>query len=279
MKKYILTITFYILLAMFLSTCASVKSQGVSYFEGKKENDLIQYYGYNGTEINSSDSEYDKILFFTNKMLKYQMSKVNTVRYKSSRQTQIMIFSFWEFSDGCLTDGRYHLETEGIASATGAGRTVAHRNDNAIIRPKINEFNNTINRNRSFPTSQRTEAFNRSNIGDVYYLYEIKSSQNYMPATDLIRGEGYTANTYGLWRINVFAEDRSETESWIVAIYDERFNRWLSGSGNTTITQERANGIINEYINNGYTQRIVTEGYSMYAYIKNDKVLKVEEVK
>jgi len=279
MKKYILSFSIVFLLALVLSTCASVKSQGINYFIGRSESDLINHFGYNGVEIDSVDSDYDKILFFSNKRLRYRMNKTNIVRYKVSRQTEIMIFSFYEFADGCLTDPNsayygMHIGIEGVAP----NYSTVHRNDNSIIGPRVNEFNNIINRNISFPTSQRNQVFNNSNIGDTYYLYEKNIRQNWSSGvTGLTQGEAYTSNTWGLWRINIVSEDRPETESWIVAIYDERLDRWLSGNGNTTITQERANNIINEYLNNGFTRSVVSEGHSMYAYIENGKVVRVEE--
>jgi len=290
MKKYIctyiLSLIIVSILILVLSTCASVKSQGINYFVGRSESDLINHFGYNGVEVDSSDSEYDRILFFTNRRMRYQMNKTNIVRYKVSRQTEIINLAYLQFSDGCVTFNKLHIETDGFIAA-GVEPRVIHRNDNAILAPRITEFNNLVNRSNAFPTSQRDQAFNRSNIGDTYFLYVTSLRQYYSSGVRstsassgvrvLVPSETYTSVISTAWRVDIVAEDRPETESWIVAIYDERFDRWLSGNGNTIITQERANVIINEYINNGFTRRVVTEGHSMNAYIKNGKIIRVEQ--
>jgi len=276
MKKRIPIV--FIALAFFNTTCASVKTQGINYFVNKTENDLINHFGYNGVEINNNDAEYDKVIFFTNKILKYQMSKTEYVRYKVTRQSDILNLNFTQFSDGCLLfyESVYygqHYITEGVIP----NKRVIHRNDNSRIIPIINNFNNIIKRSDAFQNSQRNIVFDRSKIGDTYYLYNNTSKSYFAPGTDLIPAESYIINTFMVWRIDVVAEDRPETESWIVALYDERYDRWLSGNGNSTITQERANGIVNEYINNGFNQKVVTEGKSLFAYIKNGKIIKVTD--
>jgi hypothetical protein len=279
MKKGIIFFAYVLLPVLALSTCASVNSQGINYFVGRSETDLINHFGYNGKEINSSDSEYDKVLFFTNKILKYRMSKTEYVRYKVTKQSEILDVSFNQYSDGCLTfiDSVY-LGQHYVIEEISQNSRVIHRNDNSSLRPIINNFNNIINRSDAFPNSQRNSVFDRSRIGDTYYLYNNTSKQNWSSGVmGLTQAESYTSFLYVVWKIDVVAEDRPETKAFIVAIYDERFDRWLSGNGNSTLTQERANSIVNEYINNGFTRRVVTEGHSMYAYIKNGKIIKVEE--
>jgi len=283
MKKGIILIIFVIFLALVLSTCASVKSQGISYFIGKSESDLIKHFGYNGVEIESSYSEYDKVIFFTNKILQYQMSKTSVVRNKNYRETEILNLSFNQFPDGCLNFidtayNSYHYEIEGLGN-TSRNPRVIHRNDNSAIIPRLNEFNNMINRNRSFPYSQHNEAFNRSNIGDSYYLY-LRDSKSYWHSGvyGLTPEEAYTSNIYILWKIDIVAEDRSETDRRIVVRYNERLDSCYDGNGNT-IPLNRANSIINSYTNDGWTLRVITEGNSMFAYIKNGKVIRVEERK
>jgi len=286
MKKYILFLTFVFLCVFILTACASVNSQGIDYFIGRSESDLINHFGYNGIDVGSSNSEYDKVLFFSNKNLIYQMSKTEYVRYKVTRQSEILNIMFNQFSDGCLTfyNSAYYGNHYGIEGIGPNARTI-HRNDNSSIRPVINNFNNIINRSDAFPNSQRDAVFDRSRIGDTYYLFNntsrlyYSSGVSYIGADEIIEfspSEAYTKCNYIVWRIDVIAEDRPETESWIVAIYDERFDYWLSGNGNNIITQERANAIINEYISNGFTRRVVTEGHSLRAYIKNGKIVNVE---
>jgi len=269
MKKNMVSFVILLLSFLILSTCASVNSQGIRYFVGKSESDLIKHFGYNGTIIESLDSEYDKILFFTNRIFRYQMNKTEYIRYKVSRQSVIIDELYFQFQDGCLvsqyTNNGQHYYKDMYGNIT------RHVNDNSSLVPIVNQYNSIRNRNDSYPNSQRSIAFDRSRIGDTYYLYHEDRKLHYSPDGN------YTSVILAVWRIDVVAEDRPETESWIVAIYDERFDRWLSGNGSTTITQERANAIVNEYVNNGFTRRITTEGHSLFAYIKNDKIIKVEE--
>jgi hypothetical protein len=280
MKKFTLSIVFIFISVLVLSTCASVNTQGINYFVSRSENDLIKHFGYNGV-VQSFDgnNEYDKIVFFTDKVIKYQVSKVNTVQYKVSRQTQIMLLSFNEFSDGCVIyyDAKYYGMHIGIEGLYPNAYTV-HRNDNAAIVPQINQFNNLINRYTSYPTSQRNVAFDRSKVGDSYYLYDKVSKGNWSSGvTGLRQGESYTGNTWVLWKIDIVTENRSETESYIVGQYYERQDAYYTGNGNSVITLERVNSTINDYRNNGFTLRTTTEGHSMLAYIKNGKVVRVDE--
>jgi len=278
MKKhslFFIPVIFYVLL---LSTCASVKSQGINFFIGRTENDLNKHFGYNGVEMENSRQEYDKILFFTNKVMRYQMSKTNVVRYKISRQTEILSFTYYEFPDGCIYDSNSHYD-----SITNQHKS----NQNSLIVPRINEFYRIINNNIAFPNTQRTTVFNNSKIGDVYYLYFI--DKNILRSGTITRfsgsgggaevirpGEIYTANTLILWKIDIVADDRAETERLIVVRYNERLDRCFDGNGNV-ISLERANSILSYYVNNGFTQRILTEGHSLIAYIKNDNIIKVEK--
>jgi len=283
-KKYLLFI-FFVIFIFVLSACATVNSKGIYYFVGKSENDLIKHFGYNGKDVGSSSLEYDKVLFFTNKILKYQMSKTTYVRYKVTRQSEIFNLKFNQFSDGCLCE--INRADYGQHYIINVGDNVTHRNDNTRLRPLVNNFNNLINRNDSFPTSQRSTALDRSNIGDTYYLYTIDRTQEYnsgvtrfgtTSTTVLIPSETYTSNIYMAWKIDVVAEDRPETKAYIVVIYNDRFNRCYDGNNNI-ITQDRANEIIDYYTKNGFSSKIITDGLSMYAFIKNGKIIKVEEGK
>jgi len=283
MKKYIFSVTFIIFLFFELSACATVNSKGIYYFVGKSEIDLIKYFNYNGESIESSAPEYDKVLFFTNKILKYQMSKTEYIRYKVAKQSEILNIRFNQFSDGCLTfiDSAYygqHYHIEGLGSTAYQPRVI-HRNDNSAIRPIINNFNNIIKRSDAFPNSQRDIAYDRSKIGDTYYLYSNTSKQYYNSGvTGLTPSESYASCTYLVWRIDIVAEDRPETQNYIVVTYNDRFNRCYDGNNNI-ITLDRANEILDYYINNRFNSRVITEGLSMYAFIKNGKIIKVEEGK
>ncbi|MDR2596960.1 MAG: hypothetical protein LBC76_06535 [Treponema sp.] len=282
-KKNIFSLIFIFILGLLLSACATVNSKGIYYFVGKSENDLIKYFGYNGKLVEPFDPEYDKVLFFTSKILKYQMSKTEYIRYKVTRQSEILNIMFNQFSDGCLTfiNSAYygnHYGIEGVGFSNQQPRVI-HRNDNSAIRPVINNFNNIINRYDAFPNSQRDIAFDRSKIGDTYYLYSNTSKQYYNSGvTGLTPNESYTSCSYVVWRIDIVAEDRPETQKYIVVTYNDRFNRCYDGNNNI-ITVDRANEIIDYYTNNGFSSKVINDGLSMYAFIKNGKIVKLEEGK
>jgi len=253
MKKYIFSVTFIIILIFVLFACATVNSKGIYYFVGKSESDLIKYFNYNGESVEAFDSEYDKVLFFSNKILRYQMSKTEYIKYKVTRQSEILNIRFNQFSDGCLTFNNsvyygHHYGIEDLGSTAYQPRVI-HRNDNSAIRPIINNFNNIIKRSDAFPNSQRNTAFDRSKIGDTYYLYNNTSKQYYSPGVSgLTPSESYTSCIYEVWRIDVVAEDRPETQEYIVVTYNDRLNRCYDGNNNF-ITVDRANEIIDYYIN------------------------------
>jgi hypothetical protein len=281
MKKLYLSV-FIAFACVFISTCASVKTQGIKYFINKSETDLIKYFGYNGVEIKYQYGEYDKVMLFTNKFIKYQMNKTNYTDYKTSKQTTVMSLVYNQFSDGCVTynDATYygmHKVVEGVVRADGSGRYVVHRNDNAALVPQINQFNNLINRYTSYPSSQRNVAFDRSNIGDSYYLYD-KSSKSYYDSgvPGFVPAESYTNYICYLYLINIFSETRANTEKYTVVMYNERLNQCYD-SNNKIITVERANEIIKYYENNGFKTLVIPEGYTVYAFIKNGKIIKVED--
>lgn len=272
---------FCLIFVFILSTCATVNSQGIYYFVGKSESDLINHFGYDGKKVDSSNSEYDKILLFTNKILKYQMSKTEYIRYKVTRQSEILNISFYQFSDGCLTypDSIYYGNHYNIEGLGGYNPRVIHRNDNSSIGPKINNFNNIINRSDAFPNSQRNAVFERSKIGDTYYLYNNSSQQNWISGVSgYTPSEAYTSYICIVWRIDIIAEDRPETERHTIVTYNERLDRSYD-MNNNIISVERANEILSYYTKNGFSLIVITEGLSMNAYIKNGKVVKVEENK
>ena len=278
MKK-IISILFIFSACIIITTCASINTQGINYFVNKPETELNKQFGYNGVEISSSNTEYDKIMFFTNKVLKYQMSKTNYVDYKTSKQQLVMSLCYNLFSDGCVTyyDAKYYGMHIGIEGVSPKAYTV-HRNDNAALVPQINQFNNLISRYKSYPFSQRNAAFDGSKIGDSYYLYVKDSKTSYSPGvTGLTKSESYTNFICDLYLVNIVSETRSNTESFIVGQYHERQDNYYTGNGNSVITHERMNSIINEYRDKGFILKTATEGISMYAYIKNSKIIKVEE--
>jgi hypothetical protein len=270
MKKIFLIII-CIQIIFLLTNCASVKSQGMNYFIGKKESDLIKHFGYNGVEVDSSNTQYDKILFFTNRILTYQMSKTNVVRYKNQRQSVVIdAISFNQFRDGCLVilDNRTygnHYEEDMY------GNILRHINDNAYLVPLVNQFNSIKNMNNSYPNSQRSTALNRHNIGDTYYLYEERREAKFI-------GESYTGILLAVWRIDVVAEDRSEVDRQNVVRFNERLNQCYDRNGNP-ITFERANSLLDGSINNGFTRNIFADGHSVHVYISDEKIINVEENK
>jgi len=282
MRKNAFLIFSILFIINLFASCASVKTQGIGYFIDRKESDLIKYFGYSGVESESFNNEYDRVLFFTDKTQKYQMTKVNTVQYKTAVQTEIIRISFNQFSDGCLCslhpphNGQHYREVSG---------KIMHNNDNFRIWQVINEFNFLRNRSNSFPASRQSVIFNRSNIGDSYILYQIDRRTEYYPGiskttpgegtVQIIPSERYTTTRFIAWRVNIIAENRSFKEKQTVATYSERYDKFFNAH-NIVVTEEKVNEIINDYSQNGYTLDMIYEGHSLYAYIKDDIVVRVK---
>ena len=84
-------------------SCATlgVATKGAEYFNGKKEEDLVKYFKYDGDPVKTSD-EYDKVLHFTNHVITIYVEKTTVEKFKNSQWLVVRNFFFQELYDGCL---------------------------------------------------------------------------------------------------------------------------------------------------------------------------------
>jgi hypothetical protein len=276
----------------------SVNTQGANYFVGKPESTLTKYFGYEG-EIYDGEGEYDKIIYFTNKVIRLTATKQKVTRYKTSESKLVSRVFFAEFDDGCLhwlgDDGHgiehYELVNVGNTSATGSTIKMVFRhtnNENVFVNNEIKKFNSEIQRLKAVPSTDQQAAFQRTNIGSWYYFYQTKDTvkTRYAGAESTTSSGGGSTigesryetsvwHVYDLYRVDVKADDRIETESHTVAIYNEYEDSFYDGNGNT-ISLEREAAIYADYEEKGFDIITNESGISVLAYIRDGKIVKVE---
>ncbi|GHV89383.1 hypothetical protein AGMMS50267_17430 [Spirochaetia bacterium] len=274
MKRTIFPILL-ILFAMVCFTCVSmgVSQQGRNYFVGKSENTLTKYFGYTG-EIYDGEGEYDRILYFTDRIVRYTATKQTTTRYKTSDSRLVSLIAFVEYNDGCLHlvdggSGKAHYEYD-----TYYGYYIHNTNDNAFVKTAVNKFNGEGQRLKAVDSSERQASFQKSKIGDWYYIYEIKDMPQNVRGYDG-RYETCVYHGYAIYRIDIEAEDRTETKSLTAVTYIERDDAFYDADRNT-ISEERGQFICDWYEEQGYDILTNETGISLLAYIKNGKIVKVE---
>jgi hypothetical protein len=262
-----------------------VNQQNASYFVGKKESDLTKYFGYEGDAYDGEDG-YDKILYFTNKIVTFTASKQNVTRYKTHQSQLVYRIFFAEYNDGCLYwlggisgggNARLHYYPNPNFNAKETNAPISKHNDNndnAIVRNDVNKFKSEVDRLNAVSSNDQQNAFQKTNIGSWYFVYDVKNEYRSGMGYEG-QPESYLWHDYRIFRMDVKADDRIETESYSVVIYNEYSDSFYDGNG-TTISEERGNSICAEYEKKGFTIISSEKGISMSAYIKDGKILKVE---
>ncbi|GHV79045.1 hypothetical protein AGMMS49944_08360 [Spirochaetia bacterium] len=188
MKRTIFPILLILVFAMVCFTCVSmgVSQHGKSYFVGKSEKTLTKYFIYAG-ETHDGEGEYDRILYFTDRVVQYTATKQKVTRYKTSDSELVSLIAFVEYNDGCL-----HLVGSGSKphySYNDYYGYLHNTNDNAVVKTGVNKFNSEVQRLKAIDSSGREKAFENSKIGDWYYISEVKD----MPQME--RGYGGSSET------------------------------------------------------------------------------------
>jgi hypothetical protein len=261
-----------------------VSLQGTGYFVGKSESALTKYFGYEGEEYNE-EGEYDKTLYFTNRVVKLTAAKQNVTRYKTSESKLVFRIFFAEYNDGCLhfignVNGvvgiRPHYKNVGVVENSPVYSPVYRHNsnDNAIVRTEVNKFNSEIQRLHAAASTDRQAVFQRTAIGSWYFVYKIEN----IPKSGIGAGgnhESFMWHNYEIYRVDVKADDRIQTESYTAATYNEYYDSFYDGNGNI-ISEERRDVICADYKEKGFDIISSEEGFSVVAHIKNGKVVSVE---
>jgi len=288
MKKIFVLLLASLLLVFTSCTSIGIAMHGKDYFLGKKESWLIKYFGYDGIPA-GSESEYDKIIHFTNKTDSMIMSKTTIITYKKTRNEKVYSFAYAQCSDGCLIDydaGSYHYRA-GSYSAGYGGRQVQirapeHRNDNRLVRAEINQFNSEVRRLGAVLPDRQQAVFDQTAIGSWFFVYNItkKYEDRYYPSyagryEGIPSSETLTVYICDMWRVNVEADNKSKTETYKAYIFDDRSQRYYDDKYNS-ISEEKAFATKKYYIDRGFTAQHKISGIAITVYIKDGKVVRVE---
>jgi hypothetical protein len=292
--------------AALLASCVSmgVSRQGAAYFAGKKESDLVKYFGYAGKDYDESaalalldyagvnrndwgEFEYDRITYFSNFTQKYEASKTTTQRYKSSKSTAVYNLVFIEYEDGCIKTapgGQDHYTKHLDTSSNPLYYYYTHNKlDSAVLRNQIAAYNNDIRRLNAVPAGNQQARFDRSNIGDRYFTYSMEQKTNSLYMADSANGswyDHYTLYGYKMWQVDVIAKEQASTERKIIGSFNGRTQQFYDANG-SPISGEEMNAAVDTYTNgkDGFKYTSSNdEGLTMLAYIKGGQVVKVLEV-
>lgn len=267
---------------MFLTSCVStsVKVRDASYFIGKKAEKLESNFYKNGVikDIKNSDEEYyDSILYCTNEVITYEMSKTKTTSYKVEKINPFYNFWFYKFQDGCMARDNHKKLSVGISSNSNR---IIHKNDNGTINSELNYFYKIVNGYESYDISKQQWAFDNHRIGAKYYLYQIKNQGAYFNGFFNADGSGTSGENavtwyYNLWEVNLVEEKKYATETKNLYYYycDENYY-----DNTRKITREETEKIVRQYLNNGYTINENRSGISLIAYIKNGVIENVKQL-
>ena len=134
---------------LFSCTSLGISAKGADSFSGKKEEDLVKYFKYDGEAVSAS-GEFDKAVYFSNKVTTVYMDKTTVEKFKNKRYIPISSFSFKELADGCLLNsGTVHYATVRRTEDGPGGTRVTkvdatHKNDNSAINAQIKSFNANV---------------------------------------------------------------------------------------------------------------------------------------
>jgi hypothetical protein len=120
------------------------------------------------------------------------------VRGKTTTSKKLWDFSYHVWSDGCVTSSYLHVASNG-----------RHRNDIGYVNSQIDYFNTQVRRLRCIDLADEAyqqEYFNRSSIGDLYYVSGTLSSTHYEGATKYSQGGPYTIYSLAIWEVKVVAK-------------------------------------------------------------------------
>lgn len=272
--------------------CSSlgVATSGAKYFNGKKETDLVKYFKYDGEPVKAA-GDYDKVLRFSNLVTTVYVDKTTTKKFKNRRYSTVSSFSFYKLDDGCyvypetihiqdfLDGGKlYRTVNQDVSKSQGRAQgimergTRTHRNNNSEISSTINSFNYAVQQYRAVKKSNDSAMFERTNINEIYYIYDIQT--NRFQYSDGVVSSAVEYK-YSLQSVSIYEDSKSSTETHIAYIYNDRENKYTDEQGNS-ISETDALKNEKSYNAKGFESRRKDKGVSLVAYIKDGVVVKVE---
>lgn len=278
MKKIIGLFSFTLLIVF--SSCVSlgVSTLGANYFNNKQEVALVKYFKYEGESV-STGQEFDKALYFSNKITTVYMDKTTVQKFKNKKSTQLLKFSFYELYDGCLIyEGTEHLSDVYKTQAHPNGTVTktldrTHKNDNQSIKQKMDDFNRQVKQLNAVQKINDDTMFSKTQVGNTYYVFDIYTHPfNYSDNDGNWKSQECR---YTLTKVDVFEDSKSITETHIAYIYNDREKQYRDEKGNPI---SKADALANEesYNAKGFQKRKNNKGLALTAYIKDGLVVKTE---
>lgn len=280
MKKIIETIIF--LASVVFTGCSSlgVATSGAKYFDGKKKEDLVKYFKYEGESF-KSDSEYDEVLYFTNLVRTMYVDKTTIEKFKNKRSQEIAKLEFYTLSDGCqywtdMTNFNYF----GIDITRKSYAHDGVLNNNAQIKQGINNYYTIVQQlnaiENTVPNQQRIKKLVESTaIGKSFYLWEIRNFTFGQYMDNYHNEYKGTATDYSIIKVDVYEDSKSSTETHTVYIFDDRTKSYTDEKGNN-LSKEQAFATEKSYLVKGFESRKKDKGVSLTAYIKDGVVVKID---
>ena len=268
--------------AVLFTSCVTVgvAVSGGKYFDGKKEEELVKYFKYEG-DIVKTNGNYDKVILFSNLVTTVYVDKTTTEKFKNRRYSTVSSFNFYALYDGCyIYPQTQHYGTHVHRTDHVGGKVIvsdyetSHTNNNTEINSQIKSFNSAVQQYGAVKKINDNAMFERTNINETYYIYDIQSNRFQYSDNE---GTGATEYKYILQKVSVYEDSKSFTETHIAYIYNDREKSYTDEKGNA-ITKETALQNEKSYISEEFSSRKKNKGLALIAYIKDGVVVKVETV-
>lgn len=279
----VLTASIFAFTVLFTS-CATVGvvTSGGKYFDGKKEEELVKYFKYEGEVIKAS-SDYDRVLYFTNLVSTLYMDKTTVEKFKNKRSQEIAKLEYYTLSDGC----QYWTESTNFNyfGIDATRKSYAHDgvlNNNSQIKQGLNNYYTIIKKLNAVENTVQNQQkikqlIENTEIGKSFYLWEIRNFTFGQYMDNYHNEYTGTATDYSIIKVDVYEDSKSSTETHTAYIYNDREKSYTDEKGNA-ITKETALQNEKSYISKGFASRKKNKGLALTAYIKDGVVVKVETV-
>ena len=114
--------------------------------------------------------------------------------------------------------------------------------------------------------------FDRTSIGNTYYIYEIKTNRTAHADND--GSSTAICHNYKLQSVSVYEDSKTSTETHVAYIYNYKEKQYTDEKGNQ-ISEEQALANEKSYLNEGFENRKKNKGMALTAYIKNGIIVKI----
>lgn len=275
-------ILFSVLPLLCLTGCETlgVAASGEKYFEGKKEEELVKYFKYEGESVKFT-GDYDKVLYFTNLVSTVYVDKTTTEKFKNKKSQEIAKLEFYTLNDGCqfwteLSNINY-FSVDVTKKSYGAHGEYNH---NAQIKQGINNFYNIVQKLNAIENTVANQqkikqVVNDTAIGKSFYLWEVRNFKFSQYMDNNHNESNGTASDYSIIKVDVYEDSKSTTDTHIAYTFNDKTKNFLDEKGNT-ITKEQAFTNEKNYNAKGFVTRKKDKGIALTAFIKDGVVLKIE---